>query len=127
MSRTFRGDLESQLEDAESAKAFGAAQARSSLALTLAGARRKAGLTQKELAARAGVSQAYIAKLEGGEANPTLGRVGSLLSVLGLGLATDTASLSPYLEASPADSLKRVTSPPVSPSPSIKERRKDSI
>ena len=81
-NRSFREDLQQQLRDSEFAKAFGAAQAKSSLALTLAEARRKAGFTQKELAAKAGVTQAYIAKLEGGEANPTLERIGSLLAVI---------------------------------------------
>jgi len=96
MARTFEGDLQENLRDLEFAKCFGAAQAKSSFALTLARAREKLGLTQKELAARAGVSQAYIAKLEGGEANPTLDRIGSLLAVLGFSLTTDTTTLSPY-------------------------------
>jgi len=98
MTRTFEGDLKQELQDPESAKYFGAAQAKSSFALTLAKARAKLGLTQKELAARVGVSQAYIAKLEGGEANPTLERIGSLLAVLELSLTTDTTTLSPYPE-----------------------------
>ncbi len=98
MTRTFRKDLEQNLRDPEFAKMFGAAQAKSSFALTLAKARAKIGLTQKELASKVGVSQAYIAKLEGGEANPTLERIGSLLAVLGLSLVTDTAALSPYAE-----------------------------
>jgi transcriptional regulator with XRE-family HTH domain len=96
MTRTFRDDLEQNLHDPEFAKRFGAAQAKSSFALTLATARTKIGLTQKELANKVGVSQAYIAKLEGGEANPTLDRIGSLLAILGLSLTTDTTSLSPY-------------------------------
>jgi len=96
MSSTFEGDLEQRLKDEEFAKMFGAAQAKSSFALTLAKARAELGLTQKELANRIGVSQAYIAKLEGGEANPTLERIGSLLAVLGLSLTTDTTTLSPY-------------------------------
>jgi len=98
MARTFEGDLQKNLRDPEFAKRFGAAQAKSSFALTLAKTRAKLGLTQKELAGRAGVSQAYIAKLEGGEANPTLERIGSLLAVLGLTLTTDTTTLSPYPE-----------------------------
>ncbi|MBA7637976.1 hypothetical protein ES703_45625 [subsurface metagenome] len=99
MTRTFEGDLKQELQDPECAKYFGAAQAKSSFALTLAKARARLGLTQKELAAKVGVSQAYIAKLEGGEANPTLDRIGSLLAVLGLGLTTDTTTLSPYSDA----------------------------
>jgi len=101
MTRTFEGDLKQELQDPESAKYFGAAQAKSSFALTLAKARAELGLTQKELAAEVGVSQAYIAKLEGGEANPTLERIGSLLAVLGLSLTTDTTTLSPYPETLP--------------------------
>jgi transcriptional regulator with XRE-family HTH domain len=98
MSSTFEDDLRKELQDPEAARYFGAARANSSFALTLAFARKKLGVTQQELAERAGVSQAYIAKLEGGEANPTLGRIGSLLAVLGLSLTTDTAPLSPYSE-----------------------------
>ncbi len=100
MSRTFEGDLEQKLQDPEFAKMFSAAQAKSSFALTLAKARAESGLTQKELATKTGVSQAYIAKLEGGEANPTLERIGSLLAVLGLSLTTGTTTLSPYPEPS---------------------------
>lgn len=98
MTRTFEGDLKQELQDPESAKYFGAAQAKSSFAITLAKARKNLGLTQQELANKAGVSQAYIAKLEGGEANPTLERIGSLLATLGLSLTTDTSALSPYPE-----------------------------
>ena len=96
MARTFKDDLEQRLQDPGFAKLFGAAQAKSSFALTLVKARATLGLTQKELASKVGVSQAYIAKLEGGEANPTLERIGSLLAVLGLSLTTDTTTLSPY-------------------------------
>lgn len=98
MVRTFEGDLRENLQDPEFAKMFGAAQAKSSFALTLARARANLGLTQKELANKVGVSQAYISKLEGGEANPTLERIGSLLAMLGLSLTTDTTVLSPYPE-----------------------------
>jgi cell division protein FtsZ len=101
MARTFKDDLEQNLRDPEFAKMFGAAQAKSNFALTLSQARARLGLTQKELADKIGVSQAYIAKLEGGEANPTLERIGSLLAVLGLSLTTDTTTLSPYPDALP--------------------------
>ena len=99
MTRTFGNDLKQKLRDPEFAKMFGAAQAKSSFALTLSKARAKLGLTQQQLAARLGVSQSYIAKLEGGEANPTLDRIGSLLAVLGLSLTTDTTTLSPFPDA----------------------------
>ena len=96
MSRKFEVDLKHNLQDPDFAKMFGMAQAKSSFAITLSKARAKLGLTQKELASRLGVSQAYVSKLEGGEANPTLERIGSLLAVLGLSLTTDTTTLSPY-------------------------------
>ncbi len=96
MTRTFESDLKQNLQDPEFAKIFGAAQTKSSFAITLAEARRRLNLTQKQLATRLGVSQSYVAKLEGGEANPTLERIGSLLSVLGLSLTMGTTTLSPY-------------------------------
>jgi len=101
MTRTFKDDLERNLHDPEFAKRFGAARAKSNFAITLAEARRQLNLTQQQLAAKLGVSQAYIAKLEGGEANPTLERIGSLLAMLGLSLTMDTTTLSPQPEPSP--------------------------
>jgi transcriptional regulator with XRE-family HTH domain len=109
MTRTFENDLKKELKDPESAKLFGAAQAKSSFALTLATARTKVGLTQKELAEKAGVSQSYIAKLEGGEANPTLERIGSLLAILGLSLTTDTTTLITYSDISPRETASSET------------------
>jgi transcriptional regulator with XRE-family HTH domain len=117
MPRTFEDDLKRKLQDPEFAKMFGAAQAKSSFAITLAKARAKLGFTQKELASKLGVSQGYISKLEGGEANPTLERIGSLLSVLGLSLTTDTTTLSPYPEIllveTDWDSDPSLISPPI--------------
>jgi len=98
MNRIFRDDLELNLRDPEFAKRFGAAQAKSSFALSLSSARMSLGLTQKQLAEKLGVSQSYIAKLEGGEANPTLDRIGSLLAILGLSLTTGTINLYSGLE-----------------------------
>ena len=109
MVRTFRDDLEEELKDPESAKMFGAAQAKSSFAITLAEARRQLNLTQQELAAKLGVSQSYVAKLEGGEANPTLERIGSLLAILGLSLTTDTTTLSPYPDTLPRETVSPKT------------------
>ena len=105
MTRTFRDDLEQNLRDIEFARRFGAARAKSSFAITLAEARRQLNLTQQQLAARLGVSQSYVAKLEGGEANPTLDRIGSLLAVLSLSLTTGTTTLSRYPEPSCWESI----------------------
>ena len=96
MVNTFEDNLKKKLLDPKFAKMFGAAQAKSSFAITLVEARKQLNLTQQQLANRLGVSQSYIAKLEGGEANPTLDRIGSLLAAVGLSLVTDIAPLSPY-------------------------------
>ena len=109
MTRTFEDDLKHELQDPESAKMFGAAQAKSSFAITLAEARRQLNLTQQQLAAELGVSQSYVAKLEGGEANPTLDRIGSLLAVLRLSLTTGTTVLSPYPETLPPETISSKT------------------
>lgn len=100
MVRTPIQDLERELKDLEYAKLFGAAEAKAEFAVTLAKVRQSLEITQRELAEKSGVSQPYIAKLEGGEANPTLGAVGSLLAVMGLRLAMDTKPLLYYSQAS---------------------------
>ncbi len=105
MTSTFDSELKEELKNPEFAKMFGAAQAKSSFAITLAEARRQLNLTQQKLASRLGVSQGYIAKLEGGEANPTLERIGSLLAIIGLSLTTGTTTLSPYPELSSWESI----------------------
>ena len=72
------------LQDIEYRQEFGAESAKLAVAATLADAREAAGITQAALAERAGVSQAYIAKLERGDANPTIGHVGRLLACMWL-------------------------------------------
>jgi len=93
MNRTFKEDLEKELQDVEFAREFGVAAAKTDFALTLAKARRICQVTQTDLANSLGTSQAYIAKLERGDANPTIGRIGELLAVLGLRLSTNTIPL----------------------------------
>lgn len=93
MNRTFKEDLEKDLQDVEFAREFGASAAKTDFALTLAKARRICQVTQADLANLLGTSQSYIAKLERGDANPTIGRIGELLAVLGLRLSTNTIPL----------------------------------
>lgn len=93
MNRTFKEDLEKELQDVEFAREFGVAAAKTDFALTLAKARRICQVTQTDLANLLGTSQSYIAKLERGDANPTIGRIGELLAVLGLRLSTNTIPL----------------------------------
>ena len=95
MSITPTDDLIDRLKDPEYAKLYGEEDAKVDFAITLTKVRKSLGLKQKQMADKLGVSQPYIAKLEGGEANPTLGRIGALLAMLGRRLVTQTAPLSP--------------------------------
>lgn len=88
-------DLLKRLENPEYAKLYGEENAKTTFAITLTKARLSLNLTQKELASKLNLSQPYIAKLEGGEANPTLGNIGKLLATINLRLVTGTASLMP--------------------------------
>jgi transcriptional regulator with XRE-family HTH domain len=90
-----REDLERELHDPEFRKLYGAAEAKSELAVAIAEARHSVGLTQEEMSKKTSVSQPYIAKLEGGEANPTIGTIGSMLSIMNLRLVIETATLLP--------------------------------
>lgn len=49
-------------------------------------ARSDRGWTQAELAGRLGVSPAYVQKLEGGRANPTVGQLANVASALEMDL-----------------------------------------
>lgn len=74
--------IERELADPEYRKLFGAEAAKLRLAMALVEARKRAGLTQKELADLAGVKQPTIAALEHGDANPTIGKLGSVFALL---------------------------------------------
>jgi transcriptional regulator with XRE-family HTH domain len=98
-------DLKLELQDPEFARFYGADQAQVQLALTLVAARSKLGLTQKEIADKLGTSQPYIAKLEKGDANPTVGKIGSMLALLELRLVTQTVPLLPESTLLPIESV----------------------
>lgn len=93
MDRTPEQDFERELQDPEYVKLYGASDAKAEFAILLSRVRREANKTQQELADEIGSSQPYIAKLEGGDANPTLGAVGSILAVLGFRLVMDIKPL----------------------------------
>jgi transcriptional regulator with XRE-family HTH domain len=73
-----------RLEDYEIRSEYGAETLKYEIAAALVAARKRENLTQIALAKIAGVSQAYIAKLESGEANPTIGHVGAVFASIWL-------------------------------------------
>jgi transcriptional regulator with XRE-family HTH domain len=73
-----------RLEDYEIRSEYGSESLKYDIAAVLVAARKMKNLTQTALANIAGVSQAYIAKLESGEANPTIGRIGAILASIWL-------------------------------------------
>ncbi|MYB50448.1 MAG: helix-turn-helix transcriptional regulator [Dehalococcoidia bacterium] len=89
------------LEDIEYRQEFGSEAAKLEVAAALADAREAAGMTQSALAERAGVSQAYIAKLERGDANPTIGHIGRLLACMGLKPSVSVAPMEPAASSEP--------------------------
>lgn len=95
MRTTAREDLERELQDPEFRKLYGAAEAKSELAVAIADARHSLGLTQEEMARKVRVSQPYIAKLESGDANPTIGALGTILAILHLRLTMGITPLLP--------------------------------
>jgi len=101
MSESFQHDLQRRLQNVEFRQEFGATHARTDVALTLYRARRAAQMTQTQLAGLLGTRHSYIAKLESGDANPTLGTVGKILALLGLRLTTGFTDLVTKEEPSP--------------------------
>jgi transcriptional regulator with XRE-family HTH domain len=100
MMDEWESDLIEELKDPVFKLNFGAESAKSEFGLVLCNARQKVGLTQMELSRQLEVSQPYIAKLERGEANPTLSVAGKILAVLGLRLEFNTAPLAPQSQKS---------------------------
>lgn len=99
MNKQIQNDLERRLEDRDFAEEYGGNIARAEIAVTVSEARRSCKLTQEELAKMLGSSQSYIAKLEGGDANPTIGNIGRILANMGLRLVAGIGALSSRLEA----------------------------
>ncbi len=72
------------LNDIEYREEYGSETAKLNMAASFLMGREAMGFTQSKLAKRAGTSQAYIAKLERGDANPTIGNVGRLFGCMWL-------------------------------------------
>lgn len=93
-------DIMEEVRDPEFAKEYGEELAKINVAVTMAKARTEKGLTQEQLAERAGTSQPYIAKLESGYANPSIGAVAKILAVMGFRLVPGKDSLVPETKPS---------------------------
>ena len=72
------------LQDIDYRKEFGSESAKLDMAAELVNAREMMNMTQSALAELAGTSQAYIARLERGDANPTIGNIGRLFACMWL-------------------------------------------
>lgn len=94
-------EIREQLQDIEIAREYGEELAKLSCAMTLAASRKEKGLTQEQLAEMTGTSQPYIAKLEKGYANPSIGTIAGILAVMGFRLVTDKDNLIPDNRRSP--------------------------
>jgi len=93
-------EIESELLDPEYRAEYGRETAKLEFALALIRARKAQGLTQTEVAANLGVKQPYVARLESGDANPTIGKAGSILAML---WRKASWSLNPLVNVSTAD------------------------
>ncbi len=98
MSTNWTDWLNDFLQDDEMRIGFGAEGIKTSFALALLDARESVGMTQSELAEICGVSQAYISKLESGEANPTIGKIGAIFAAMWL---EPTVGFRPLMPESP--------------------------
>lgn len=81
-TRNVLASINERLKSPEYRREYGAQLIKYDLAETLVDARKSKGYSQRVLADLMGVSQAYIAKLESGRANTTIGLVGALLAFL---------------------------------------------
>ena len=82
MSTSWTDWLGESLRDPEMRCGFGAEGVKTALAFALLDARESAGMTRADLAEASGVSEAYISKLESGDANPSVGKVGEIFAAM---------------------------------------------
>lgn len=83
---TFRQDLKSRLKNPVFRKAWEASEAEYQISRALISARLERKISQRELARKANTTQAVISRLESMSANPTVGLIQKIASVLSLKL-----------------------------------------
>ena len=84
------------LQDIEYRKEFGSESAKLEVAAAFVRAREVMNMTQSALAERVGTSQAYIARLERGDANPTIGNIGRLFACMWLKPRIEPTPMEPF-------------------------------
>ena len=92
--------ISADLDDPDYRIDYGRESAKLEFALALIRARKGRGLTQTDVALLMGVKQPYVARLESGEANPTIGKAGSILATL---WAKPSWNLTPLIQVSAVD------------------------
>ncbi len=70
-------------------------------------ARTRAGLSQRALATRAGTAQSVVARIEGGQASPTVATLERLLDAAGFALRTE-ATPRPHVDAELLEEIARI-------------------
>jgi transcriptional regulator with XRE-family HTH domain len=95
---TIQKELKDRLKDKEFAQEYGENIAKAEIAVAVTQARRSKNLTQEELANILSKSQSYVAKIESGDANPTIGNVGRILASIGVRISADFRPLSSGIE-----------------------------
>ena len=81
---TFQDDLKKRLKDPEFKKAWKESEAEYQVSRALIAARIERKISQKELAERANTTQAVISRLEGMNANPSVGFLQKIAQALNL-------------------------------------------
>ncbi len=114
MIRTPEEDLRRELQDPEYALLYGAADAKNEVAIALAAGREAGRKTQQQLADAIRRSQPYIAQLESGDANPTVGTIGSILALLGYRMSIQIV---PLLQDRTPATIERTNIPAANPEP----------
>ena len=84
------------LQDIEYRKEFGSESAKLAVAAAFVHGRNVMNMTQSDLAELLGTSQAYIARLERGDANPTIGNIGRLFACMWLNPKLELTPMEPF-------------------------------
>jgi|GEM_PF-7119124 len=82
-------EMEERLKDPAYAGEYGKEHAKMLFANLLTKARRSNNMTQEAFSKKLKRSQPFLAKLESGEANPTIGYIGMILGTIGLQIDAD--------------------------------------